>query len=170
MKLLAAKLKVADPKLRRSLSKRLRAACQDAADAASMAVFEMGGVAQKGLREEVSKTVHVTSTTGRTVQVTIHSTGSRMPEGKTNLPKHIDSAKGWAHPVFARGPRFRPGPSKARKYSGQPNPPMVNRAAWTWVRQIGRPGWFEEPIIAHAPQMQRACQDAIDETLRDLGR
>jgi hypothetical protein len=151
LQILSAKLKAADPALRRALYKRLRAEAKPAADAVRRSALDMPAAKyRRGLREEVAATITVSaSVTKAGAQVKISSLGSRMPEGKRNLPMHMDRSRGWGHPVFAD-------PSKPR-------------AEWTWVRQWGRAGWFENPVIARAGRLRSACQKAIDETLRKLG-
>jgi hypothetical protein len=71
-----------------------------------------------------------------------------MPPGKGNLPHLANEASGWGHPVFGR--------------SG------VARGDWTWVREWGKPHWFEEPITRSAGDVKRAAQQAIDDVKKML--
>ncbi len=124
------------------------------------------------LREEVAKTVVLrTSFSSAGVRVNIDSLGSKMPPGKTTLPHHIDSDKGWNHPVYARGPRFTLRRSRARKYRHLKEhlKPLVKQGAWTWVHQEGKPGWFERPITDNAREFRTAALKAIAETEKHLG-
>jgi len=170
MELLAVRLKAADPKLRRALYKRLRDEVAPAADAVRRSALDMPAARyQEGLREEIAATITTSATvTSRGVKVTISSLGSRMPEGKRNLPAYTDRAKGWSHPVFARGARFTLAPSRARKWRGFASPAQVKAGAWTWVRQHGTTGWFELPVVARAGRLRAACQRAIDDVMRQL--
>ena len=88
------------------------------------------------------------------------------------LPMHMDNPRGWAHPVFARGARFHLARSRARKYAGLPSVfrPMVKRGSWTWVRQMARPHWFEQPVINNRARIAREMQGAIDDVRRELER
>jgi hypothetical protein len=179
MQLLAARLKGANPALRRNLARQLRAEAGPAAQAAQLAVRTAPARHRPGrgmphptaLRDEIAATVSVSVSTARTVTVTITSTAAKMPPGKDTLPKHFDSSRGWAHPVFGRGDRFRLAPSHAARYRGLPEEqrPLVKRGNWRWVRQMGRPQWFEQPIADHAPEFRRAAEQAIADTVRELG-
>jgi hypothetical protein len=93
------------------------------------------------------------------IRCDIISNGRKMPPGKETLPAHLDSDRGWGHPVFARG-QFMNSRSKAGR--------LAVRRSWTWVREMGTPGWFERPITADARQIQAACQAAMDQVKRDL--
>jgi hypothetical protein len=136
--------------LKKNLRKRLKDAAEPVADKARRSILDMPGVRQKGLREEVAATVTTSVTTPASgVKVTIASRGSRMPEGKGNLPRYLDERRGWGHPVYAD--RSKP------------------RSEWRWAHQQGKPGWFEQPIARSAPDLQRACERAIDDTRRLLG-
>jgi hypothetical protein len=150
MEVLAVKLKAADPKLRRALYKRLRDESRPTADAVRRSALAMpAGKYERGLRAEVAATITTsTSVTKTGARVTINSLGRRMPEGKQNLPVHMDRKRGWGHPVYAD--RKKP------------------RGRWTWVHQTARPGWFEDPVIDRAPQLRNACQKAVDDIAREL--
>jgi hypothetical protein len=173
MEILAVKLKAADPKLRRALYKRLRDESRPTADAVRRSALDMPAYKyrDRGLREEIAATITTSASVTKTgARVSINSLGKRMPEGKQNLPAYTDRAPGWAHPVFAQGERFHLGPSRAHKYRGLPEAfrPLVKRGSWVWVHQFGQPGWFENPIIARAPQLRNACQKAVDDIAREL--
>jgi hypothetical protein len=172
MKLLAAKLKEADPKLKRDLRRNFRAAAKPVVEEVKNSILTMPSHHAGQLREEVAGTVVLrTSFSSAGVRVNIDSLGSKMPPGKGTLPHHIDSDKGWHHPVYAHGPRFTLRPSRARKYrhlaAGQR--PLVKQGAWTWVHQEGKPGWFEKPITDGAREFRDAALAAIAETEKHLG-
>ena len=123
MELLAVKLKEADPALRRALYKQLRGEVNPVADAVRRSALDMPAYKYpaSGLREEIAATITTSVSVTKTgVRVTISSLGKRMPPGKENLPAYTNRAKGWSHPVFAQGPRFTLGPSRAHKYRAFP--------------------------------------------------
>lgn len=150
MKLLAARLKEADPKLKRELRKNFRAAAEPVAGDVEQSILLMPSHHDGTLRREVAKTVTVkTSFSASGVRVSIESDGRKMPQGKQTLPHHLDSAKGFNHPVYGHGPRSR----------------------WHWSRrrQLGKPGWFERPITEGAREFRDAALAAIAETEKHLG-
>jgi hypothetical protein len=150
MKLLAAKLKEADPALKRELRKKFRDAAEPVAGDVEQSILLMPSHHGGTLRREVARTVVVrTSFSSAGVRVQIDSLGSKMPEGKGTLPHHLDSGKGWNHPVYGRGPR--------------------SRWHWTKRRQLGKPGWFEKPVIDNAREFRNAALAAIAETEKHLG-
>jgi hypothetical protein len=175
MKILVVKLREADPKLRRELLHNFRAQAAPLVAKVQNSILDMPvehpprpGVP---LRAEVADTV--TSSVGLNksgVRLDIVSLGRRMPEGSETLPFHLDQPQGWSHPVFGRGPRFTMGRSQAKRFARRPTilRPMVKRGAWTWVRERGKPGWFERPISESARNVQEACQRAMDEVKRKL--
>jgi hypothetical protein len=65
------------------------------------------------------------------------ASSARLPESQRTLPRHLDSEKGWRHPVFG------------------------NRD--NWVTEHGGP-WFAETIKPHAPDFRAAVVDAMEET------
>lgn len=174
MKILAAKLHGADADLKKNLRKQMREAAKPIVAKVQRSILDMPAehYPDRGLREEVARTVYSSvSLTKNQVQVTIISSGRRMPDGKRKLPEHLNDPLGWSHPVFPHGPRFTLGPSRAFKHRFLPEPfrPLVKQGAWTWVRQIGKPHWFDRPITESAGDVRQACADAIGETLRRLG-
>jgi hypothetical protein len=172
MKLLAAKLKEADPALKRELRKNFRDAAKPLVRDVQQSILTMPSHHAGQLREEVAKTVVLrTSFAASGVRVNIDSVGSKMPQGKGTLPHHLDSGKGWNHPVYARGPRFTLRRSRARKYRHlkEDLKPLVKQGAWTWTHQEGKPGWFEKPIADNAREFRDAALKAIAETEKHLG-
>ena len=150
MKLLAAKLKDADPVLKRELRRNFKAAAEPVIGDVEQSILLMPSHHDGTLRRQVAKTVTAgTSFTTAGVRVQIDSNGAKMPAGKGTLPHHLDSAKGWGHPVWGHGPR--------------------SRWHWTKRRQFGKPAWFEKPIADNAREFRAAAQRAIDETEKHLG-
>jgi hypothetical protein len=175
MRELAVKLRAADPKMKRDLRRNFRQLAAPLVRDVQAAILAMpskdGPPKEGGLRDDIAKTVSASTTISKSgIRLDIVSLGSRMPPGEDSLPKHTDSARGWAHPVFARGERFRLGPSRARKYQSRPagEVPLVHFGRWTWVREEGRPQWFEGPIGNRARDVQAAAQAAMDSTARML--
>lgn len=84
------------------------------------------------LREAAAKSVKL-RITNRGIQIVADS--SAMPENQRTLPRHLDSAKGWRHPVFG------------------------NREVW--VSERGAP-WFGTTIKKHAPDFRAAVVDAME--------
>lgn len=91
-----------------------------------------------GLRDSVSRSLRLVVKTGsKTPRVRIEVDASKMPEDQRTLPRHLDSAKGWRHPVF--GKREDP-----------------------WVHQQGKP-WFSVTIERHAPAVRASILKAMDD-------
>jgi hypothetical protein len=150
MKLLAAKLKEADPVLKRELRRNFKKAAEPVVRDVRQSILAMPSRHKGPLRAEVAGTVVLrTSFAASGVRVNIDSLGSRMPRGKDTLPRHLDSARGWNHPVYGRGPR--------------------SRWNWTRKRQHGKAGWFERPVIENAREFRDAALAAIDAVERELG-
>lgn len=68
-------------------------------------------------------------------------TTTNLPRSQRNLPKHLNSAKGWRHPVFG------------------------NRDVWRG--QQGEP-YFDRAIKPHVPRLKREVRAAVNETLRKV--
>lgn len=68
--------------------------------------------------------------------VTIECNSSRMPADQRNLPRALDSPRGWRHPVYG------------------------NREVW--AHQMGGP-WFYKTLLGHAPAFRKAISDAMDD-------
>lgn len=67
--------------------------------------------------------------------------GIALPPSQRNLPRHLDSEKGWRHPLFG------------------------NRARW--YQERGGP-WFQLPILRRAYDFHDAILEAIQETIDDI--
>jgi hypothetical protein len=166
MKLLAARLKDADPKLKRELRRRFKDAAEPVAGDVEQSILLMPSRHDGTLRREVAKTISLrTMFTISGVRVQIDSLGQKMPEGKGTLPHHLDSDKGWEHPVFGR-PEPEAESVALQKLHGKG---FGHGRAWTWRHQFGKPGWFEKPIIDNAREFRNAALAAIAETEKHLG-
>lgn len=167
MKLLAAKLKNADPVLKRELRRNFKAAAEPVIGDVEQSILLMPSHHDGTLRRQVAKTVAAgTSFTAAGVRVQIDSNGAKMPAGKGTLPHHLDSEKGWNHPVHG-GRGAEAVALMSRRILGKGHGGHGRR--WTWVHQIGKPQWFERPIAQNAREFQNAAQRAIAETERHLG-
>lgn len=102
------------------------------------AAIARGGRRKAGLRDSVARATKLQINT-RGIRFYVDS--SAMPESQRTLPRHLDSPKGWRHPVF--GSRER------------------------WVHQQGRP-WFATTIQKRAPKFRQAALDAIEDTKRQI--
>jgi hypothetical protein len=151
MKLLAVRLREADPALQRELRRNMRAAAGPIVARVRASILSMPAVhgsppGRVPLREALARTVNSSvRLTPKGVQADIVSLGSRMPRGEGNLNAYTGALRGWGHPVFEQRGREK-----------------------VWVRQHGKPGWFERPITQAAPALKAAVQDAMDETKRKL--
>jgi hypothetical protein len=139
MRELTAKLKTADPILKRELRKALKDAGNTAADAARSSILAMPGekTGTPPLRAAVANSVMVRTSLTNTVQVSIVAEPNRMPPGEGNMPKRLNQAT-FNHPVYG------------------------NRKVW--VTQHGKANWFDDSINRAAPEAQTKISDAMDTT------
>lgn len=142
LKLLALRLRTADPRLKRDLRRNLRQAAGPVAGKVQAAILAMPSHHDGTLRGEVARTITVQATTARTVGISIASLGSRMPHGEATLPVHLNRARGWRHPVYG------------------------NRR--NWAHQMGRPGFFDDTIRRNAGGFQDAARRAMNDTARHI--
>lgn len=91
-----------------------------------------------GLRDSVAAATRL-QITAKGVRISVNS--SRLPLDQKNLPRHLDSAKGWRHPVFGN--------------------------TSNWVSQKGGP-YFGATIRRRAPKFRQAVLDAMNETAREI--
>lgn len=166
MKLLAARLREADPALKRNLRRAFKDAAEPVAGDVEQSILLMPSHHDGTLRRQIAKTITVkTSFSASGVRVSIESDGRKMPRGKETLPHHTDSAKGWNHPVWGRAE------AEAESVALQEihGKGFGHGRGWTWVKQFGKPGWFERPVIDNAREFRDAALKAIDEVERHLG-
>jgi hypothetical protein len=91
-----------------------------------------------GLRETVARATRL-QITAKGVRFLVDS--KQLPADQRSLPRHLDSDKGWRHPVFG------------------------NRSVW--VSQKGGP-YFATTIKKRAPAFRQAIVDAMDEITAEL--
>lgn len=108
--------------------RRQHAADKARTEKAAARALKRGG----SLREAAARTVKLQITTRG---IRIISNSKDMPEKQRTLPKRLDSAKGWRHPVFG------------------------NREVW--VTEKGRP-WFGDTIQKYAPDFRASISKAMD--------
>ncbi|MEV3980804.1 hypothetical protein [Nonomuraea sp. NPDC049758] len=90
-----------------------------------------------GLRDTVARSLRLTVKTGsKSARVRIEVDSAKIPEGMRTLPRHLDSEKGWRHPLF--GDREH------------------------WYSQRGRP-WFASTIRRHLPALREHILKAMDD-------
>lgn len=109
------------------------------ADVASMPIKGTGR--QSGLRREVASGVHkaVTGTADKfDVAVTAVMPHGSGEENEAIIPKGMDRASGWKHPVFG------------------------NRSVWVTQTPL-RPGWFSDAFDNKRDDVQRDIQSKLDE-------
>lgn len=145
--------------MRRDLMRGLRAAVRPAVDEAKSSIMSMEskGLRQKGgsLRRAVARQVTTeTNLTQRKAKVKVKVRKRDMPRGFENAPKALQLPGGWRHPVVQRGLRGAEGPMPPAK----------------WVAQIGKPGWFDEPLRSHREQYRAAVQAAMQRTADRIAR
>lgn len=93
-----------------------------------------------GLRATIARATKL-QVTARGVRFVVQS--SQLPEDQRTLPRHLDSERGWRHPVF--GDRD------------------------VWVTQKGRP-YFAVTIKKQAPAFRRAIVTAMEQIRQELER
>lgn len=134
-------------KLRRDLGKQIRRATLPIVAEAKSNILGMadGPARTQGmsLRAAIARDIKVqTRYTGRSAGARIRVTKKRMPRGFRNAPKRLNSGKGWRHPVFGSD---------------------------TWVRQSGRPGWFDNATRKHHAEVRRAVLRAMKQAVDRIG-
>lgn len=150
--------------LRKDLVRSLRAAVRPAVDEAKSSIMDanllslhkMVGSDKTSLRAAIRKQVTTqVSLTTRSAKVKVRVRKAGMPRGFTNAPKAFNSPKGWRHPVVQR---------KLAKGAIGPMP------APEWVHQIGKPGWFDEPLKSRRAQYRAAVEAAVKATADRIAR
>lgn len=130
--------------MRRDMLRALRAAVKPAVAAAKTSIMSMesNGLKRSGgsLRAAIAKQITTEiSATQRSAKVRVKVRRRGMPRNFKNAPKVVSQPKGWRHPV-------------------------INTGGDRWVTQIGKPGWFDEPLRSHRQQYQAAIKAALDAT------
>lgn len=147
--------------MRRDLVRGLRVAVEPAAAAARASILSMGVHGRShptpGLRASVARATKVSVRTGRNRPgVVVRVKKTKTVRGFDNAPKRLNSKKGWRHPVPV--PRRE---REALEAAGLPVEPA-------WVTQMGKPGWFDEPMKAAAPAAIAAAELTLDNVARRI--
>jgi hypothetical protein len=136
--------------MRRELLRNLRAAVKPAVAEAKASIMSMpsGGLRQPGgsLRRAIARQVATeVSLTQRKAKVKVKVRKRNMPRGFENAPKAVSMAGGWRHPVIGTG-------------------------GDRWVTQIGKPGWFDEPLRSRRATYRAAVEQAMQATANRIAR
>lgn len=95
-----------------------------------------------GLRATIARSIQTKITTsGSRTGVRIRIDGTKLPADQQKLPKALDSANGWRHPVFG------------------------NKSVW--VTQKGQP-WWAVTVNKHRDDIRAKIRAAIDSTVSKL--
>lgn len=134
--------------MRREFVRNLRAAVLPAAEEAKASIMSMTstGLHEKGgpLRAAIAKQVKTqVSLSTRQAKVKVRVKKGGYPRGFRNAPKAFSMAGGWRHPVFKTG---------------------------RWAAQIGKPGWFDTPLMSHRERYRAAVQEAMNHTADRIAR
>lgn len=130
-------------KFRKDLEKAVRPAVADAK--AHVRALPVTGPAHTGLRRRVARGVKIQARTSRSPILRV--TTSMAGRDEQNLPRYLDEAAGWRHPVF--GNRHK------------------------WVTQTTGGSWFRDVIADHRPEISRNLQQVLEdaaETIAAAGR
>jgi hypothetical protein len=149
--------------LRRDLMRALRTAVKPAVGAAKASIMaapagglrqqsngrwhlgsrkQAGGSMRKAIARQVKTEVSLTQ---RSAKVKVKVRKRNMPRGFRNAPKAWGLPKGWRHPV-------------------------IGTDGTRWVQQIGKPGWFDEPLRSHRAQYRAAVEAAMQATADRIAR
>lgn len=137
--------------LRRDLTKEIRRALAPAVKEAKAGIRAMsstgGGLGKAngpGLRQSIARQIRVEARlSGRTPGARVKAKKIPNVRGFANAAKRTNRARGWRHPVFGRD---------------------------VWAEQIGRPGWFDDPMKANAREYRAAVVRAMASTARRITR
>jgi hypothetical protein len=72
----------------------------------------------------------------------IRATKRGMPRGFSNAPKRLNARRGWRRQVYGGA----------------------------WVRQIGKPGWFDDTTARGHERYRRAAEAALEKRIRRITR
>lgn len=147
--------------MRRDLMRGLRSAVKPAVSAAKSSIMSMpaGGLRQTSdgkwrlgsgkqsgdsLRRAIARQVTTeTALTPRSARIKVKVRKRNMPRNFTNAPKAVSLPQGWRHPVIGTD---------------------------RWVSQIGKPGWFDVPLLSHRSQIRAAIKAVLDATANRIAR
>lgn len=133
---------------RREFGRELRLALGPAVVQAKQEIMSMGSsglpAAGSPLRASIAAQVKAeTRMSGRNPGARVKVTKRRMPRGFVNAPKRTNQQGGWRHRVYGRD---------------------------VWVQQIGKPGWFDDPMRRNAPRYRAAVVKVLEDTAERIRR
>lgn len=133
-------------KLRRQLATELREASQPAVSEikASLMSMSSAGLPSDGepLRSGVAKKIKAEARlTGRSTGARVKARKTQSLRGFANAAKRINSRKGWRHRTFGLD---------------------------VWVRQIGKPGFFDDPLEDRRDEWRRAVLAVMEKTAKRI--
>jgi len=134
-------------KLRNDFIRELRKAVEPAKDDSKSAIMSMHS---SGLTRGAPLRAAIASQVKTEVRVSGDRSGIRvkagrrgMPRGFGQAPRRTNAGEGWRHPVFGRDARI-------------------------WVRQIGKPGWFDDTLSARRDEYRIAVHRAMEAAARRI--
>ncbi|GAA2681704.1 hypothetical protein [Actinoplanes palleronii] len=135
--------------LKRELGAKIRKALQPAVAEARAGILAMdsGGLPLDGggLRAAIARRVRAQAKlSGRFPGAKVHVSKRGMPRGFELAARRTNRRKGWRHPVFGNTD--------------------------VWARQLGRPGWFDDPMRRGRPRYRRAVLEAMETVARQITR
>lgn len=135
--------------LKRELGKRVRKALAPAVAEARAGILAMDSLGLPvdggGLRQAIARRIRAQAKlSGRFAGARVRVTKRGMPRGFELAARRTNRRKGWKHPVF-----------------GNTN---------AWSQQIGRPGWFDDPMRRGKPRYRRAVLEAMGTVARKITR
>lgn len=96
----------------------------------------------ESLRRAVTKRIRPEAKlSGRAVGVRVRARKTPAVRNFANAPKRLNSPKGWRHRVYGRD---------------------------VWVTQIGKPHYFDDPLIKRRAEFKRAVRRAMKDTARRI--
>lgn len=135
--------------LRRDLGKNIRKALAPAVAEARAGIRSMSSaglpVEGGGLRQAIARRIRAQAKlSGRTPGARVRVSKRGMPRGFELAARRTNRRKGWRHPVYG------------------------NRNVW--VSQLGKPGWFDDPMRRGRPRYRAAVLAALNESARRITR
>lgn len=92
----------------------------------------------QSLRKAVARRITAeVKLSGKRAGVRVRGRKTPAVRGFQNAPQRINRAKGWRHLVFGREP---------------------------WVGQVGKPGFFDDPLSGRKEEFRRAVRQAMEDT------
>lgn len=134
-------------KMRSDFIRELRKAVDPAKDQAKSAIMSMhstgltrGAPLRAAIASQVKTEIRIS---GDTAGIRVKAGRRGMPRGFGQAPRRTNAPEGWRHPVFGRDTRI-------------------------WVRQIGKPGWFDDTLSAGRNEYRLAIHRAMEATARRI--